>query len=63
MLVFEDAKLFCAKSKFYPSALLRYLLPYLTMGMENDTQKLPIVVKAVILNSRDVYNQEMLSCK
>lgn len=27
---------------------------------DNDTQKLPIVAKAVILNSRGVYKQEML---
>lgn len=59
MLVFEDAKLFCAKGKFYHSGLL-HLLPYLKTDMENDTQKLPIVAKAVILNSRDVYKQEML---
>jgi len=27
--------------------------------MENDTQKLPIAARAVILNSSDAYKQEM----
>lgn len=59
MLVFEDAELFRAKGRFHHSGLI-HLLPYLKIDVENDTQKLPRVAKAVILNSRDVYKRDML---